>query len=51
VLAVLEHFANEFGAEIRIRDQTGRFIQDARVVVPLENARNGEDFKEYLVKA
>lgn len=51
MLAVLERFANEFGAEIRIRDQKRQVYPNARVVDPLENVRSGEDFKEYSVKA
>jgi hypothetical protein len=48
VLAVLEHFANEFGAEIRIGDQRGRFIQDASITVPLETVRSEEDYQRML---
>ncbi len=37
-LAVLEQFANEFGVEITISDQKGKFIHDARIEVPIQSS-------------
>jgi hypothetical protein len=42
-LAVLQHFANQFGIEIRIGDQKGKFIDYFRIETPIENVRSNED--------
>ena len=42
-LAVLQHFANQFGMEIRIGDQKGKFIDYFRIETPIENVRSNED--------
>jgi len=39
VLAVLERCANEFGVDINIGNQRGRFFQNAEITVPLERVR------------
>jgi hypothetical protein len=38
--AVLEQFANEFGADITIEDQTSKFIHDAQIEIPIQNRKN-----------
>jgi hypothetical protein len=50
VLAVLEHFTNEFGVDVNIGDQRGRFFQDARVTVPLERVRTQQDFESIIAE-
>lgn len=50
MLAVLERFANEFGDEVSIGDQRGRFFQDARVTVPLERVRTQQDFERIMME-
>jgi hypothetical protein len=42
-LAVLQHFANQFGMEIRIGDQKGKFIDYFRIETSIENVRSNED--------
>jgi len=42
-LAVLQHFANQFGMEIRIGDQKSKFIDYFRIETPIENVRSNED--------
>jgi hypothetical protein len=48
VLEVLQRFANEFGAEIRIGDQTGKFIHSATIRVPRANVRGFEDLQRIV---
>jgi hypothetical protein len=50
VLVILEHFTNEFGVEINIGNQRGRFFQDARVTVPLERVRTQQDFERVMAE-
>ncbi len=47
--AVLEKFANEFGADITIGGQIGRFIHDARLEVRLKPDRD-EDFMSLVIR-
>lgn len=48
-LAVLQHFANQFGVEIRIGDQKGKFIDYVRIETPVENVRNKEDIANIIL--
>lgn len=48
-LAVLEHFANQFGVEIRIGDQKGKFIDYVRIETPIENVRSNEDIANIIL--
>jgi hypothetical protein len=50
VLGVLEHFTNEFGVDLNIGNQRGRFFQDARVTVPLERVRTQQDFERIIAE-
>ncbi len=50
MLAVLEHFTNEFGVDVNIGNQRGKFFQDARVTVPLERVRTQQDFERILAE-
>jgi hypothetical protein len=50
VLAVLERFANEFGVDINIGNQRGRFFQDARVTVPREGVRTPQEANRILAE-
>jgi hypothetical protein len=47
-LAVLQHFANQFGVEIKIGDQKGKFIDYARIESPVENVRSNEDIANMI---
>jgi len=47
-LAVLQHFANQFGVEIRIGDQKGKFIDYVRIESPVENVRSNEDIANMI---
>ena len=48
-LAVLQHFANQFGVEIRIGDQKGKFIDYVRLETPLENVRSAGDVANIIL--
>jgi hypothetical protein len=39
-LSVLEKFVNEFGYQIKIGDQIGKFIQDAEIKIPYDHSNN-----------
>jgi hypothetical protein len=47
-LAVLQHFANQFGVEIKIGDQKGKFIDYVRIESPVENVRSSEDIANMI---
>jgi hypothetical protein len=47
-LAVLQHFANQFGVEIRMGDQKGKFIDYVRIETPIENVRSDEDIADII---
>jgi hypothetical protein len=47
-LAVLQHFANQFGVEIKIGDQKGKFIDYVRIESPVENVRSNEDIANMI---
>ena len=47
-LAVLQHFANQFGVEIRMGDQKGKFIDYVRIETPIENVRSDEDIEDII---
>jgi hypothetical protein len=49
-LAVLEHFANQFGVEIRIGDQRGKFIDYVTIETPVENVRSNEDIANIILR-
>jgi hypothetical protein len=48
-LAVLQHLANQFGVEIRIGDQKGKFIDYVRIETPVENVRSNEDIANIIL--
>lgn len=47
-LSVLQHFANQFGVEIRMGDQKGKFIDYVRIETPIENVRSDEDIADII---
>jgi len=47
-LSVLQHFANQFGVEIRMGDQKGKFIDHVRIETPIENVRSDEDIADII---
>jgi hypothetical protein len=47
-LAVLQHFANQFGVEIGMGDQKGKFIDYVRIETPIENVRSDEDIADII---
>jgi hypothetical protein len=49
-LAVLEHFANQFGVEIRIGDQRGKFIDYVTIETPVEKVRSNEDIANIILR-
>ncbi|MGH9926785.1 MAG: hypothetical protein ACRD5B_15550, partial [Nitrososphaeraceae archaeon] len=50
-LAVLQHFANQFGVEIRIGDQKGKFIDYVRLETPLEYVRSTGDVANIILRS
>jgi hypothetical protein len=50
-LAVLQHFANQFGVEIRIGNQKGKFIDYVRLETPLEYVRSTGDVANIILRS